>query len=220
MQSLLAGTIGAVIAGVILFLILGNPTKLDVLEARIDELNGSVRELSGRLDMYTVLRKEFEQLQEDVGQTKSELTSDIDMLQKDVGDVQSKVSKVAAALPFLGKHPIQGSIGNSEKWSSAWLNLESETNFNEGDTLRLTLGGNASTILVRLLPKGSSPDDPVGILGTYPVPRDGILDVKLPKTYLGVVQISIHGGSNPWGKYPLGVNNGAPMIRKIELIRS
>lgn len=115
---------------------------------------------------------------------------------------------------------LAGKYGSSSEWGSGWLDLATTTNFMRGDRLRLTIGGTADTILVRLLPKGKSPGSSVGIVaGAITVPENRIVEVVLDTDRKGIIQISVHGGPKPWGKFPLGGGNGAATLETAELIR-
>jgi hypothetical protein len=115
---------------------------------------------------------------------------------------------------------LAGEIGSSSRWGSGWIDLATTTDFAKGDRLRLKIGGTAAKILVRLLPKGVSPDSPQGIIsGVITVPENRIIEVVLATDRKGIVQISVHGGPNPWGRYPLGGGNGPATIEAAELIR-
>lgn len=115
---------------------------------------------------------------------------------------------------------LDGEIGSSSRWGSGWLDLATTTNFMRGDRLRLKIGGTADKILVRLLPKGGSPDSSVGIIGgAIIVPENRIVEVVLDTDRKEIIQISVHGGPNPWGKFPLGGGNGPATLETAELIR-
>jgi len=112
-----------------------------------------------------------------------------------------------------------GETGFSSQWGSGWIDLPTPTDFAAGDRLRLKIGGTASKIVVRLLQKGISPESSTGMLGgAIPVPENRIVEVALDTDRKGIIQISVHGGSNPWGKFPLGGNNGPATLETAELI--
>jgi hypothetical protein len=115
--------------------------------------------------------------------------------------------------------PLTGSIGSSKKSGSGWIDLNQMTTFNKGDKLRLRIGGTANKIVVRLLSKGQSPDDPIGVDGeAVEVPKNRIIEISLEEKHPEVVQISVHGGPNPWNLFPLGGGNGPATILKAERI--
>lgn len=116
---------------------------------------------------------------------------------------------------------LAGEIGSSPRWGSGWLDLVTPTDFSKGDRLRLRIGGTASKILVRLLPEGKFPDSSVGIMnGPITVPENRIVEVVLDMDRKDIIQISVHGGPNPWGNFPLGGGNGPAILEAAELIRS
>lgn len=115
---------------------------------------------------------------------------------------------------------LTGDIGSSSRWGSGWLDLATPLHLRTGDRLRLRIGGGASKVLVRLLPRGTSPDSSVGIIGgPIEVPEDKTVEVLLDTERQEIVQISVHGGPNPWGRFPLGAGNGPATIEAAELIR-
>ena len=89
--------------------------------------------------------------------------------------------------------------------------------FKRGDKLRLRVGGTATKILVRLLSRGTDPNEPIGIVGgIVDVPKDRTVEIDLNTNFNDVVQISVHGGSNPWGLYSLGQGNGPATLLSCE----
>ncbi len=195
-QNIISGVVGAVIGAVLLYFFLGIPEKLD-------DVNNRVHRLEGKIEVFTALKNDFEKLQ------------------GDFGDVQRELSEVATRVSSGGTSRVSGRTGVSSRWGSAWLDLGTVTEFFRGDRLRLTIGGTAEQVLVRLLPRGSSPDKPVGILPeTYSVPPNRILEVLLNSNHSGITQISVHGGPNPWGMYPLGDENGSATLTDVVLVRN
>ena len=115
---------------------------------------------------------------------------------------------------------LSGEFGSSSRWGSGWLDLATVTDFAAGDILRLRIGGTAKKILVRLLAEGKFPDSSVGIVGgAVTVPENRIVKVVLDNDRKGIIQISVHGGPNPWGRFPLGGGNGPATLEAAELIR-
>lgn len=115
---------------------------------------------------------------------------------------------------------LAGETGSSPKWGSGWIDLATAMDFAAGDKLRIRIGGTAKKVLVRLLPEGSFPDSTDGIVGgAFIVPGNRVVEVVLDKDRKGIIQISVHGGPNPWGKFPLGGGNGPATIESVTLIR-
>jgi len=116
--------------------------------------------------------------------------------------------------------PLKGDIGASAKSGSGWLVLHPPVSFKHGERIMIKVGGTADKVIVRFLPKGGSPDDPVGIDGgAQPVPpTDRTIYVTLQYDHPDTEQISVHGGSNPWGLYPLGENNGPATILSAQRV--
>ena len=113
---------------------------------------------------------------------------------------------------------LSGKTVSSSRLGSGWLDLDSPRNFKRGDTLRLRIGGKAKN-KVRLLLKGQSRDSTSGILqGITAVPINRMVYVKIQRDRPWIVQISVYGGANPWGKYALGRSNGAATRIKVVLI--
>lgn len=123
------------------------------------------------------------------------------------------------ALPSVAQ-PIVGAAGASSQWGSGWMDLAPPMDFKKGDKLRMHLGGSAEVVLVRLLPRGAAPESDTGIVGgALTVPKSRVIDVSLPLDRKQIVQISVHGGPNPWGRFPLGGANGPATITSIELLK-
>jgi len=112
-----------------------------------------------------------------------------------------------------------GETGFSSQWGSGWIDLATPTDFAAGDHLRLRIGGTANKIVVRLLQKGISPESSAGMLGgAITVPENRIVEVALDTDRKGIIQISVHGGPNPWGRFPLGGDNGPATVETAGLI--
>lgn len=124
------------------------------------------------------------------------------------------------ALPSaVSAQTLAGATGSSSQWGSGWLVLAPPVDFARGEHLKLLIGGSADKILVRLLPRGASPDASVGVIGVVNVPKSRIVEVILPEDRKQVIQISVHGGPNPWGKFPLGGGNGPATIESAERVK-
>lgn len=116
---------------------------------------------------------------------------------------------------------LAGKVGSSSQWGSGWLVLNQPTDFKEGDCLKITLGGTAKKVMLRLLPKGEAPESSTGIVGgPLDIPQGRTIEVKLSESRLQVIQISVHGGPNPWGNYPLGDDNGPATIASASIVRA
>jgi hypothetical protein len=114
---------------------------------------------------------------------------------------------------------VDGATGTSSQWQSGWLDLTTPTVLAKGDRLRITVGGTANKVVVRILRDGESPNDPVGVIGVFEVPTSRILDIVLDDDFAGVKQVSVHGGSRPWGTYDLGESNGPATVSRVERCR-
>ena len=113
---------------------------------------------------------------------------------------------------------LKGEIGFSRKWGSGWLDLSKMMDFHKDDRLIMKLGGTAEKVLVRLLAKGISPDSTSGITGdTIIIPPNRIVELQLDSDYDNIIQISVHGKSNPWGLFNLGIKNGHATLLTCEL---
>lgn len=111
---------------------------------------------------------------------------------------------------------LQGSIGVSSEYMCGWLDLASVTDFYRGETLKLRIGGSAKRILLRLLPQNIDPNSRSGIVGgPLVVPEGGQVVVMLEENHSSVKQISVHGGPNPFGLYPLGGGNGPATLISV-----
>ena len=129
--------------------------------------------------------------------------------------LQADATRVSIAARLLsGKKKV------SSKWASGWLLLDSPRDFKAGEKLRLSIGGTARNIKIRFLPKGRSSDSTAGMLkGVFAVPKSRIIEVEFSKDRSQITDISVHGGPNPWGEYPLGSNNGPATLDSAEIIQ-
>ncbi|HHT9114638.1 MAG TPA: hypothetical protein ACFYD0_15125 [Candidatus Wunengus sp. YC65] len=117
----------------------------------------------------------------------------------------------------LSAESLDGAIGSSTRWSVGWIDLTKISDFKKGDRLKITVGGTAKKVLIRFLPRGADPNDPVEIDGgPRQVPSDRVLEAILETDHYKIIQISVHGGPNPWGYFPLGQDNGAATIINVE----
>ena len=115
---------------------------------------------------------------------------------------------------------LEGQIGQAKRWSSDWVDLNKAMDFHNGDSLIVIVGGTADRIVLRLLSEGKDPNSPNGVVGRiHQVNANGEVHDGLSRDFHNVIQISVHGGENPWGVYPLGTGNGAAFIQKVTLIR-
>jgi hypothetical protein len=113
---------------------------------------------------------------------------------------------------------LRGSPDASPRWKSGWLDLLQPTSFYKGDQLRLTIGGTATKVVVRLLDDPRRADSPEGVIGVFTVGADRIVRVTLDADYRGIQQLSVHGGCCPW-TYDLGGGNGAATLTAAQVIR-
>jgi hypothetical protein len=110
--------------------------------------------------------------------------------------------------------------GYSARHGSAWLDLSPALSFYKGDRLRLTLGSAAAKhVRVRLLQDGNNYDSPANVIDEkFAVPASRVVEVMLKADYPRTIQISVHGNPNPWGKYPLGADNGPATLVAVERV--
>jgi hypothetical protein len=123
---------------------------------------------------------------------------------------------VVLASPADAASVLKCTLGDSPRWGSAWCDLSPPQDFPAGTALEITLAtGGAKRVLVRLLPDGQSPDDPIGIIGgPIDVPSNNIVRVLIPTSQNSIKQISVHGGAAPWNMN-LGSSNGNAKIVQI-----
>ena len=111
---------------------------------------------------------------------------------------------------------LPGTVGASPQYASGWIDFPQPVDFAKGDRLRLVIGGSATKILLRMLSKGHSRDSSEGLLGgVIDVPKTRVVELTLGENRAQVVQISVHGGPNPWGKFPLP-GNGPATLQAVE----
>lgn len=112
------------------------------------------------------------------------------------------------------------SSGSGAGWQSAWLDLSPQEDFAPGDQFQIKLGGNARTVLVRLLPRRASAAKKVGVVGgRREVPSDRIIRFRLEGARKQIKQISVHAGPKAWDER-LGPDNGNATIEWIRLNRA
>ncbi|MEW5980885.1 MAG: hypothetical protein AB1806_00785 [Acidobacteriota bacterium] len=51
------------------------------------------------------------------------------------------------------------------------------------------------------------------------MPTNRILEVVVPEAHRSVIQVSVHGLENPWGKYDCGRGNGRVTLESASLAR-
>jgi len=104
-------------------------------------------------------------------------------------------------------------------WAAAWRDLTPSVVFKAGDRLCIRITGSES-VLIRLLPVGTDPNQPVGVVGGIRnVPSSGAVDVTLASDHGLTSQISVHGGPTAWHwQFPAG--NGAPHIVSVERLEA
>ena len=113
---------------------------------------------------------------------------------------------------------LHGAVGRDPHWASGWIDL-APTNFFKGDQLRLSVGGTAKKVVVRLLEDPRRADSSEGVIGVFPVGQDRIARVTIDADHKEIRQLSVHGGPNPWNQYDLGEGNGPATLSGVEVIR-
>jgi hypothetical protein len=114
---------------------------------------------------------------------------------------------------------LQGNIDNSSQWGSSWMDFGQATDFKAGQTLKITLADDgAKVVLVRLLPFGQSPDEPIGIVDNKALAvTNRVVTATLGQDYPSIKQISVNGGERAWA-FNLGAGNGPARILTIEVL--
>jgi hypothetical protein len=120
-------------------------------------------------------------------------------------------------LGMVSGQQLKGKIGSAKQWCSGWIDLQRITDFKNGDTLIIRVGGTATRVLVRLLARGEDPNSSSGIIGdARKIPSSRIIKVVLESDYDQIKQISVHGGPNPFD-VPLGQGNGCATLQNVIL---
>ena len=128
------------------------------------------------------------------------------------------LATAAAAQPHIQR--LMGVPGVDQDHGSGYLDLKPIVSFHAGERLRIHVGGTAARVVVRLLPRGSSPDSANIIVSTgQVVPPGRVLDVALTQDYPNILQVSVHGGPAPWNLYPLGAHNGPATLLSVDRLR-
>jgi|RhiMethySRZTD1v2_1073278.scaffolds.fasta_scaffold60450_4 hypothetical protein len=127
------------------------------------------------------------------------------------------LAAVLALLPSVSAaQPLNGSIGAAVQYGSGWIDFPQPVDFAKGERLRLVIGGTAGKILVRMLAKGQARDSSDGLVGgPIEVPKTRVIELTLGEHRAEVIQISVHGGPNPWGKFPMP-GNGPAALQSVE----
>ncbi len=108
--------------------------------------------------------------------------------------------------------------GNSPNLGSGWCDFEAPVQLAKGTCLKLTLGGTAQKIVVRILQVGQDPSKAVGLIGKpVAVPSNKQIKLIFNKSYPQVVQISVHG-REPWGRF-IHDQNGPATLDSLEKIK-
>jgi hypothetical protein len=125
---------------------------------------------------------------------------------------------VAIASPSNRSTQLIGKTGFSLSAASGWLDIP-PTDFSRGDHLVISIGGTATAIVVRLLPKGFDPDQPdVIVADRASVRTDRTIDIALNRDFKEIIQVSVHGGSRPWNRFQLGSGNGNATLQRAERV--
>jgi hypothetical protein len=119
---------------------------------------------------------------------------------------------------------LNGTPDSDPQYGSGWLNLNPPVDFKQGDRLRLTIGGTAKRIVVRLLAQNQSAKTSAGAIPppreVPAAPKERTVEVVLEENYSNIMQISVHGGNNLWdGTFNLGPDNGPATLISAVLIR-
>jgi hypothetical protein len=126
---------------------------------------------------------------------------------------------IAASCFAQSPEALRGSAGKDVRWNSGWFDFVQPANFFKGDQLRLSVGGAATKVVVRFLDDPHRADSSEGVVGVYAVGSDRSVRITLDSDYKGILQVSVHGGPNPWNLYELGGGNGAATLSAVQVIR-
>lgn len=186
--------------------------------ARYDQLNGRYVETE---KSYQEERGAREKTQADLDRTRQRASQLEESLKQSSMENQKLTAsldevKGRCASPVSGNcRNIDGNIGVGDEWGSSWIDLSAPATFEAGTRLRVTLVDNrAKRVLIRLLPLGQNPGQPVGVLGTFDVPSNRIVEVTVPDRRKSITQISVHGSPKAW-HWRLGADNGPAIVQAI-----
>lgn len=174
-------------------------------------ISGIIGAIIGAIALYFLLGIPGEV--SDLGKSVSKIEGRVDTLialQGKVEHLENRVETVEDKVSVL--------TGKSRKHGSGWITFDPPKDLQAGNMLELFIGGSAQKVIVRLLPEGKSPDFPTGVLPEiFVVPDNRLLSVVLKENHPAVSHVSVHGGPNPWGKFPLGENNGPATLERISV---
>jgi hypothetical protein len=80
-----------------------------------------------------------------------------------------------------------------------------------------TLPNHGDKVYIRLLHQGASPSDDEEEVGTFDI-KTNLVEFTLDHDYPNIVQVSAHGGPNPFGTHDLGPGNGAVRVKRVDTI--
>ena len=108
------------------------------------------------------------------------------------------------------------------RWCAAWWDLPAPMSFSAAEIVCVNVLASKNTnVLVRLLPKDSSPQNAAGIVGGIrQVPQNGAIRVPLTKDYADVRQISVHGCKAAFNTtLPNESSDGALIITGVSIVQ-
>jgi serine/threonine protein kinase len=112
----------------------------------------------------------------------------------------------------------KGTIGADVEIGSGWMDFGNPIQLPKGTKLRLTLGGDAECVAIRLLEASVSPDMNTGVVHEEKgLPSNRVIDFVIGADYENVIQLSVHG-RRPWNHCSSVAENGAATITKAEYI--
>jgi len=106
---------------------------------------------------------------------------------------------------------------------SGWCDLNPPINLSQGTCLKLSIGGTAKKVLIRVLEEKNNYSECVGLINNcqgsniHKVPNNRKIIVRLSSNYSNVKQISVHGGPRAW-EFELGRNNGPATLREVKIV--
>jgi hypothetical protein len=114
---------------------------------------------------------------------------------------------------------IEGLTGTSRPYFSGWLDFKAR-DFQNGDRIVVTVGGTATSVLLRLKEENGDANQPdIVVAEKLVVGKDRTVEVTLTSDYKKITQVSAHGGPRPFGIYDLTPSNGYATVTRVDLVR-
>jgi hypothetical protein len=112
--------------------------------------------------------------------------------------------------------PLNCKFGSSAKWGSGSCSLKPAITLNKGQCVRVTVGGTAKQVILRVIRAGENPGKENTFLGEKVTLGPGrMVVVEVPKDLDKVKTINVHGGKRAWSVV-FDEGNGPATVEQVE----